>query len=200
MRFAMIATLCAAWAITAADPKAGDGALYFPVKEGTKRVSEVKVGERTIEMTETVTKVESKDGKHVVTTEVVHKSEKYQTTINIFEVSERGLSRISGRQKEREPLPLLKLGTKEGESWTADQMGQGGVVGKATYTMGKMEEVKVPAGTFTARRVDVEITFGASTHKMSNWYAPGIGSVKFEADLGGKGMQTTVLKSFTSGK
>ena len=51
MRSTMIALLCAAGAAFAADPKTGEGSLYYPVKEGAKRVSEVKVGDRTIEIT-----------------------------------------------------------------------------------------------------------------------------------------------------
>lgn len=200
MRSTILALLCAAGAASADNPEAGGGSLYYPVKVGAKRVSEVRAGDRAIEIVETVTKVETKEGKHLVTVEAVHRAEQDRTMTDRYEVSDRGLSRVSGRQKEGEALLLLKVGAKEGESWTTDQAGPGGGVGKATYTMGKVEEVKVPAGTFKSRRVDAEIQFGTRTTKLSYWFAPGVGTVKFEAGSGGVTTQTTVLKSFTPGK
>jgi len=200
MRSTLLALLCAAGAVYADNPEVGGGSLYYPVKVGARRVSQVRAGDRTIEIVETVTQVEMKEGKHLVTVEAVHHTEQDRTTTDVYEVSDRGLSRVSGRQKEGEPLLLLKVGAKEGESWTADQAGPGGAVGKATYTMGKVEGVKVPAGTFKARRVDAEIKFGTRTTKLSYWFAAGVGSVKFEAGSGGVTTQTTVLKSFTPEK
>jgi hypothetical protein len=73
------------------------------------------------------------------------------------------------------------------------------MVGKATYKLGRTEEVTVPAGTYSAIRVDVEIKYETETMWMTFWYAPGVGSVKFEG-ASGDFKQTTVLKSFTPAK
>jgi hypothetical protein len=60
------------------------------------------------------------------------------------------------------------------------------------------ERVVVPAGTYRAVRVDMEMPYidgRKGMAKRSYWYAPGVGRVKDVADG-----EVTVLKSFTPGK
>ncbi|HVK11989.1 MAG TPA: hypothetical protein VM597_24660 [Gemmataceae bacterium] len=66
-------------------------------------------------------------------------------------------------------------------------------------TLGKEEEVEVPAGKFRAIPVTSDSTRAGQTVKVTSRYAPKIGMVKSEAVI--NGITTThVLKSFTSGK
>ena len=199
MRAALIALLVAIGGAVADDPKPEAEHLYFSVKEGAKWVREVQAGEKAFAVTEKVTQVEAKDGRYRVTVEAVEDGGRGKPRSIVFVVSAKGLARVSNRDAEGTPLPLLKLGLKEGEHWTAEQAGPGGVIGKATYTVGKTEQVTVPAGKYTAIRIDTEIDFGMRTMKMTNWYAPGVGTVKLEV-VTGDWKQTTLLKSFDPGK
>jgi hypothetical protein len=59
------------------------------------------------------------------------------------------------------------------------------------------EVVEVPAGKFTAVRVDSVYSADGEESTMSRWFAPNVGLVKM---VHGGGSRTTVLKSFTPGK
>ncbi len=195
---ALLAVVITATLASSQPPKDGKPALYFPTTKGDTWVMEVKVGERVIVVIETVAKVEVKDGVYTVTVESVDDAGGKKPRETVYEVSEKGVTRTSNREKEGGPLPLVKVGAKEGEQWVVDRAGPGGVIGKATYTVGKTEEVTVPAGKYQALRIDVEFKLPMRTTKMTQWFAPGVGSVKFESATG-ETKQTTVLKSFTPG-
>jgi hypothetical protein len=66
-----------------------------------------------------------------------------------------------------------------------------------TYTVGKVEEVEVPAGKFQAIRVEEKTD--VLLESATRWYAPGVGLVKAVSTLG-KNEQIQVLKSYTCGK
>jgi hypothetical protein len=69
---------------------------------------------------------------------------------------------------------------------------------KSTYTMGKEEEVEVPAGRFKALRVDAEYVRGDERQRHTFWHAPRVGLVKavLKTDTA---EWTQVLMSFTPG-
>lgn len=100
-------------------------------------------------------------------------------------------------------LPPLNV-WRPGYSWKSDQnvnMG-GGITAKSTSVnkIVKRESVKVPAGTFTAWRLDTTSTMtmtlpGSSapkttTIKSSVWYAPGTGMIRSE----NSGVTTELVK------
>jgi DUF3108-like len=106
------------------------------------------------------------------------------------------------------PDALLRLPAKAGDSWETEAIGKVGgrwdpirrqreeditLVGKRTA--GKVERVVVPAGTFTAIRVESEVAINGRARRTTNWYAPGVGLVKLAY-----GDSAKVLKSFTPGK
>jgi hypothetical protein len=122
----------------------------------------------------------------------------------LFQVSAKGVFRLGGAKGELgEPVPLLKLPAKEGETWTVERPGSfakgPGGSNKATYTVGKEEEVEVPAGKFKAIRVEMALELRGGTLKSSTWYAAGVGIIKVVTPSGDK-ERTQVLKSFTPGK
>ena len=99
---------------------------------------------------------------------------------------------------------MLKLPAKEGDSWSYESGGgDGPIAHKTTYTVGKEEEVEVPAGKFKAIRVDKELKYdignGPTTIKTSSWYATKVGLIKSVTNPGAT-QTTMVLKSFTPGK
>lgn len=108
----MFATAFLAVSLAAPVPKL-KAELYFPVKEGDKRVLVQKSANRTVEITETVTKVEQKDGKHRVT---VEREQGGQTTSVGYEVSDQGVFRVQIDGKECEVEPIIKTPVKDGET------------------------------------------------------------------------------------
>jgi hypothetical protein len=200
-RLSALALFATSAAFAAPVPKGEKKELYFPTTVGAKWVTTMTMGDRTSETTETVTKVEAKGGVYTVTVEVEAKG---GAISNNFRVSDKEVARLRRGGGEDDLVPLLRLAGKVGDKWElAVPAGKtpGARAKKLTYTLGKEEEVKVPAGTFKAIRVDFEAEQqGRVNQKDATWYAPGVGLVKAIQDIGGKAERTVVLKSFTPGK
>ena len=195
----LIALGLAAAVVSAQEPRADT--LYFPNKVGDKRVYEQTVGDATFKTVDTVTKVEAR-GKGFVVTASREGESATRTVAAVFDVSGTGVSRVSsGGRVEANPVPILKLPGKAGDTWTVEIAATptSGPV-KAKYTVGKEVEVVVPAGKFKAMPVVTEIEMNPGRPQTTtNWYAPGVGMVKRVSALGDRDI-VTVLKSFTPGK
>jgi len=165
-------------------PKGKDSA-YFPTKEGDTRVYEVRVGDK-VESTykDIVDKVvKMDDGLHVTMSRDAPRANNFVTVIS---VTKEGLFRMSfnGESLEK-PIPLLKMPAKVGTKWEVE--------GGATYTITKEEEVEVPAGKFSAIRVESV----SGTTKTLLWFAPNVGLVKTQTEGNDR---VHVLKEFKGGK
>ncbi len=173
----------------------GGGKLYFPTTVGSERVMG-STGERT----EVVTKVEEKGGVYTVTVDYEDVADVGTYTV---EVSARGVANTSGGGPEGDdPYLLLKLGAGPGVTWDVTRPGAGPTAKarRSRCTLGAEEEVVVPAGTFTAVRVDVVTDTGdGAPHKSTLWYAAGVGLVKLVVYTTDGGKRDRVLKSFTPG-
>lgn len=192
-RLSALALLMPVLAVAAPVPKEKGKELYFPVEIGAKKVMQRTGGVGGAEeYTQTVTKVEEKDGVFTVTVHQESGGRDWPTLV--YEVSVKGVfQKKAGGGKETEPAPLLKLPAKEGDTWEADQP-------KGTVTVGKEEEVEVPGGRFKAVKVEVTRPGGrGQSPKTTLWYAPGVGLVKQVIATGGAD-RVTELKAFTPGK
>ena len=195
-RLSALALFAATVALAAPVPK-GEKKLYFPTAVGAKMVlgrTAFNPGQRAgvvSEFTETVTRVEEKDGVFTVAVETDYGRK--PTTVS-YRVSGEGLFGISD---EADPYPLIRLSAAAGETWQRGKAGQH----TTTYTMGKAEAVEVPAGKFTALRVDSVVTSptGSTGEQVTHWYAPGVGKVKVEVTISGHPVMTIELKEFTPG-
>jgi len=185
-----LALLLPTLALAAPVPKAKEVELFYPTTVGTKRVLEMKRGDTTTETTETVDKVEEKDGVHTVAVNL-------NGGTTTFLASAKGLSRRAPQGND--PTPILRLDVKEGETWEYELKGPGNNTRKMTYTLGKREEVEVKAGKFQAVRVESETATNKTAQKATTWFAPGVGIVKMEYDAGGQKVSQE-LKEFTPGK
>jgi hypothetical protein len=185
MRLSLFTLIVTSTVIAAPAPKAEKpDELYFPVQIGAKRVL---VGPGRTE-TITVTKVEEKGGKYTVTVETSFDELPGRKRSNVYEVSKDGLFQ---KTEDGKTYTLLKLPYKEGTTWTTIDEKLGDKVTYA-YTVGKQEEVEVPAGKYKAIAVEVVIEqLGGETKKVTSWYAAGIGLIKVERNE---------LKEFTPGK
>ncbi|HVK08769.1 MAG TPA: hypothetical protein VM597_08345 [Gemmataceae bacterium] len=167
--------------------------LYFPVTVGDTLVtSSERKGATDGDTTWTVTKVDGKDGRYVVTVQV-DAGGGFSQAVE-FEVSANGVFVLArGGVKVDPPAPQVKLSAKAGERWETG-------FPKGTATMGKEEEVEVPAGKFKAVRVDAEYDVGMGrTQKTAIWFAPRVGPVKSVTTVNGFTI-VSALKSFTPGK
>jgi hypothetical protein len=170
---------------------------HFPTTVGAKRVYETTRDEKVLcEVTEVVAAAEAKGDGFVVTVEGVDSPGGGWT--QVFVVTAKGVS--FQLDAEAEPEPVFKVGLKAGDTWKVEHSGPRKGLGTSTFTVGKEEEVEVPAGKFKAIPVTRELPLdGRPGSKTITWYAPGVGVVKKETDtLGGGGV--TVLKSFTPAK
>jgi hypothetical protein len=170
---------------------------HLPTAVGTKRVYETTRDNQVVcETTEVVTGAEAKGDGYAVTVEGEDSPGGGWT--QVFVVTAKGVSFQLDPDAEAEPV--FKVGLKAGDTWKVEHTGSRKGLGESTYTVGKEEEVEVPAGRFKATPVTRELPLdGRAGSKTTTWYAAGVGVVKKEADsLGGGGV--TVLKSFTPGK
>ena len=171
-------------------PKAG---LYHPTRVGAKWV--YKSGDQ--DSVEVVTDVKEKDGAKLVT--VGYESRGEVTPSHVVSVSDKGLCVLAFNVAElTEPLWLLKLPHAPGNKWEAVLAGApwGRTVGSAKAE--GPERVEVPAGTYQAIRVELEIPYidgREGKARKTIWYAPGVGKVKEVY-----GEQVELLKSFDPGK
>jgi hypothetical protein len=120
--------------------------------------------------------------------------------VTVIDVSASGVYKVAFAGKVfAAPEAMLKLPAKPGDTWTVDyETPPHRDVVTATYTVGKVEDVEVPAGKFKAIRVESNTTErlpGSST----SWYAPGVGLVKWVSPFRGV-EQTLVLRAYTRGK
>jgi len=172
---------------------AGQLVMYFPTRVGTKWVYEQSWDD---DFVETVTAVEEKDGRYIVTvaTTALDDPEGLNPGIEKYLVSADGVFCVaSAVQSETDrkdfdlPICLLKLPYKLGDKWGDPKTSRGESV------TGKVETVKVPAGTFEAIRVDRTVSPGRiGTGEYSYWYTPYVGAVKMK--INDKVVQ---MKSFT---
>lgn len=107
----------------------------------------------------------------------------------LFRISPEGIEQVSAGGQEKvtlkPPMPLLKypLSFEETLSWQGGvQMRDALVPSQARSRLRAVESVTVPAGTFTAYRVDTELDAqlpDGSVHFITTrWLAPGVGPVK----------------------
>jgi hypothetical protein len=169
--------------------------LYFPTRVGAEWVYD----DDGYKYKFTVTKVEKKDSATLVTVEVYQSDGKTTQHSYTVEVSKTGIREtLNFNRKVEPPTPLLKLPCAKGDKWESPFSLDGEKRADYAMTVGGVEEVKVPAGTFKAIRVD-KVSIGVdkkTTQTITTWYAPGVGPVRIAYRSG----STRDLISFTPGK
>ncbi|MBI4563817.1 MAG: hypothetical protein HY716_03880 [Planctomycetes bacterium] len=174
---------------------------FFPHSQGTvwTYVSEGKEGKITVSGEEKVGDVET----------VVLTSERPDRLAEkeYLAIGDRGIRLVRRSIGDRvhdfdPPILRLKLPALQGESW--EWKGRiGEEEARARFTNRGEEEVKVPAGTYKAWKVEVEMELAGTKHRGTNWYAPGIGIVRQEFTFEGPGKRQSgviELKAFAPGK
>jgi hypothetical protein len=174
--------------------------LYFPTTVGTEWVyGSADSKEDEFADTLSITEAEESDGATVVT--VARSFNGRPQSTETIRVSSEGLFLLANSHgKHDPPACMLKLPHKAGDRWQSYSLPvkpERGFVDVAV----KEEQVKVPAGTFNAIRVDTESHRRGETKRLyTHWYAPDVGVVKYECGEAFGGQGQTVLKSFNPGK
>jgi hypothetical protein len=196
---ALLLTLVSAVALVTAAPAPKpvpkEEPHYFPTEVGAEWVYDDAGSTYRF----VVTKVEEKGGAALVTVGVYRSDGKTTQHSYTVEVSKTGIREtLNFYRKVEPPTPLLKLPCAKGDKWESQMSLDGEKRADYAMTLAGMEEVKVPAGTFQAIRVDRVSTGvdGKTTQTITTWYAPGVGPVR----IAYQGGSTRDLVSFTPGK
>ncbi|MBP3956287.1 hypothetical protein J8F10_13435 [Gemmata sp. G18] len=173
--------------------------LYHPVKKGTRWVYTDNDIERVYEIADVKP---AKHGGSIVTVEAVTNTGRVLE--EKLEVSPRGLVRLEHLgAPAASPVRLLRCPVQADKEWPfrTDRAVPNGPYIQGTMTATGPEDVTVPAGTFSAIRVELKATLfmgdtPVSDINVTSWYAPNVGTVKYTSTGGFK----RELKSFTPGK
>jgi hypothetical protein len=179
------------------EKKAEKAADFFPLAKGTKWEYVMK-GAEEVEWKQEVTDVsEPKKGERAVVTTTT--SVGGQTLTAKHSADDGAVyEHTRGRQELAAPLVMLKLPLKAGSKWT-EKYKYGGTDATSDYEVKEAEEVKTPAGKYTAYPVVQSISTPLGKSTITNWYADGVGMVKQEIRAFGK-PDVIELKAFTPAK
>ena len=146
-----------------------------------------------------VTDVETNPSGDAMLVTVCEVNGEKQTPYRKMEVSRRGLIWVEtlGGAAFDEPLRMLQCPVVVGDELPYRTSGRDIPTTEGTMKVVGVEEVEVPAGKFTAVRIEDEYSFSGRGKKNCNthWFAPGVGLVKWSS-----GQFESVLKSFKPGQ
>ncbi|WP_157369538.1 hypothetical protein [Zavarzinella formosa] len=169
---------------------------YFPIRKGDTRVYETCHGDLKDEHTEVVTGVENRKGTLRVTHGWLSDGEPRNLTTVI--VSSEGVFNVIAENAEEQLLaPILKFPLKPGESWVVERGPDpfGTPFLRKTYTVGREEEIEVPAGRYKTFCIECVEEIGDATYRGKQWHSPVVGLVKRIEEE-----HAETLKSFIRGK
>ena len=170
---------------------------YFPLKAGTKWSYELNQGGKKLKLSSQIAKVEEIDGKSLSLLETTMNGEVAAT--EHLAATDKGIFRHRANGIELSPpVCFLKYPLKKNETWeTASTIAneQLKIKGKVIDT----EDVTVPAGTYTAFRIEIETSAAGISSTTTLWLAPDVGVVKQSTENAGKTL-TAELEKFEAGK
>jgi hypothetical protein len=166
--------------------------LYFPTKVGAKWVYDDDGWTYTM----VVTKVERKGDAALVTVSSVF-PDGWSQHFETMEVSRTGLREVENFYRKYDaPVPRLRIPHLSGAKWESPIRLDGQDRGRSEMLAGPTEDVKVPAGTYRAVRVETLSTCAQTEQRLTHWYAPRVGLVRVKYRPG----SSRDLKSFDPGK
>ena len=170
---------------------------YYPLKPGTKWTYLVDAGGgKTVAVTNQIAKNETIDGKSMARSEtivngsVVASEHLTSTAEGVFRCRYNGV-------EVSPPVCILKYPFKENAMWEANAT-VGSEQLKLKGVSGKLEQVTTPAGKYMAASVVTETTVQGTKIKAKFWFAPDVGIVKQDTEIGDKAIKLELIK-FESG-
>lgn len=154
--------------------------IYFPTEVGSEWVYD----EGGFKYEYFVKSVEEKDGAKLVAVHLLHRDRKGSQHAYTVEVTKSGVREVSNANRKIEPpTPLVKSAAKKDDTWETMFKLNGEYRADYSFRCDGIEEVKVPAGTFHALRIEQRCEdplTGKSYQTITTWFAPGIGPVKMQ--------------------
>lgn len=155
---------------------------YWPIKQGNKWTYRMEVAGQTLEMVQTISKIEKRGEDDVaefeasVNGEVLAREEISSTLKGLFRHSYNGMAITPA-------VNILRLPIAKGDKWEAE-ITIDSEKAKITFEAGE-EDVTVPAGSFHAITVLVDTEIAGQKVSGKFWFAANVGMVKQEFDLAG---------------
>ena len=157
---------------------------FFPAVVGTRWVYQDAAGDHTW----VVSRVEKKDDTRLITVNATSSGDKTPRVLTFGRSQEEvflvGGSPFFVQHAEvayQRPWLLLPTPHKVGDRWDANVIPEGGDRLTGTMRVVGVERMRVPAGTYTATRVDWDYSFGLGPQnqgRVSYWYANGVGLIQ----------------------
>lgn len=171
---------------------------YYPLETGTTWTYKTKEG-RFVMKVDKQDKVKVQD-KEVPCVRVVLLVEDKEVGQECISVTSDGVYRNAfGAAVPDKPVRILKLPLMTGDSWEIDGKALGDTF-KGKFTVGKEEEITVPAGKYKAFPVSSEdLDASGLRASTTSWYASGVGLVR--QDIKVNNQQTRIeLEKFEASK
>jgi hypothetical protein len=166
---------------------------YYPLSPGNKWTYHVDAGNgKKVEVSNQIAKTETIDGKPMARLEtlvngnVVATEHLTSSTEGIFRCRFNGV-------EVSPPVCILKYPIKEEAMWETDAK-IGGQQVKIKSTSGKFEDVTTPAGKYKTAPVVTETDVNGTTIKAKLWFAPDVGIVKQDTEIGENKVNLELLK------
>jgi hypothetical protein len=178
-------------AVAPAAPRLKDRPIsYFPTQLGACWVYDVD----GMDETRTITHVRDEDGAKLLTVEWTWAGTD-ESTVETVGVSTKGLYRMGfDNEPFEQPWFMLRFPPSSGHTWKREPTKP--FFGEETARVYGPEKVMVPAGIFTAYRVEFDCKADGGFPMLDTLWFAEIGMVKHKSWSG----QTSALKSFTPGK
>ncbi len=184
------------------------GENLFPIGKGSSWTFKGTAMGTPIEMTATVTSSVASGGTTAVKMNWTTngRSTQEETYLVSADSIQRARAGANGSSEVSPPVTVIKYPVSVGKSWSwagkmKVQRPQGGleVPASATVKIAARENIKTPAGTFSAYRVDLSLSVEAAgkTQVIPNsyWFAPGVGLVRQRMSLHGQNGQAVVIEA-----
>ena len=201
----------AAVVLTSAPVSAQSIAQMFPTKSGStwEFTGSIRAGDQTqpLNLGAKIASVNSTGGTTTAVIEWTANGSLAQSETYIVTGSEvrRSRSGQGGAGVINPPVPVLRTPIQIGNAWNwKGTITTGGQTlnGTANIRIAAREQLKTPAGTLNAFRVDMTLTISlqGQNQKTTNsyWFAPGVGLVKQRTGLTGPGGQKITVEASVS--
>lgn len=170
---------------------------YYPLNVGERWEYKVQVADKTMEVANEITKIETINNDSLARVETVSNGKTLAT--EHLKTSEKGIFRYRIQGLEvNPPLCLLRYPVKEGDAWET-QITTGGENAKVTCRVLGQRKIKVSAGEFDTVLVEIHAEASSGNVTSTYWFAEGVGVIQQITELPNLKISMT-LEKHTSGR
>jgi hypothetical protein len=195
---AIVTAIGLAWGRRAAGADEPAPMDYYPLKVGNKWACKLEEGTNTSKVNVQITRTEKKGDLEMV---VVEANRDGKVLSEHLASNSKGVFRYKiGGMELPTPVCVIQYPVKKGDAWESSTPAGGeGVSYSFKSKTGDVEELKVPAGTYKAVKVETDGQVGPQKMRITTWFAPYVGPVKQLVEIMGKTTKLE-LEKFEEGK